>query len=148
MYEGRTRGKRMKYTFSDGEDEDSDGMDRNRSGRHSARSTPAVDPSAPTMTSSGRQVRSRFGRSYGDPVSTQEGNREGSVDSTRSGRRTRGQPNGASGLRGAVSAEGSSDEVDDIPSGEEWQGNDEDVDGRFDKDDDDDMSEEGKSARN
>lgn len=143
MYEGRTRGKRMKYTFSDEEDEGSDAVGRTRNGRHSDRSTP-VDPSAPTMTSSGRQVRSRFGRSYGDPVSTHD--QDDSVNSSRSGRRTRGQANGSSGLRGAMSAEGSTDEADEIPSGEEWEGNDDDFDGKLDKDEDDDMSEEGESA--
>ncbi|KAI0481148.1 hypothetical protein GGR56DRAFT_306551 [Xylariaceae sp. FL0804] len=56
MYEGRTRGKRMKYTYSDDEDflTDSSGV------RRSARNTgarPSAEPAGPVTTASGRQVK-------------------------------------------------------------------------------------------
>src|ERR1700742_827798 len=60
MYEGRTRGKRMKYTYSEDEDDyTSDGPETRRSTRGLA------IPSGPTITASGRQVRTRFGQLYG-----------------------------------------------------------------------------------
>lgn len=130
----------MKYTFSDEEDGGSDAAGHRGSTRVSDRSTP-VDPAAPTMTSSGRQVRSRFGRSYGDPVMAHEGGRAGSLDPSQPGRRTRGQANGTSRLgQGASSADHTSDEEDDIPSGEDWGGNDEDFDERHEKDEDEEMT--------
>lgn len=69
MYEGRTRGKRMKYTYSDDEDEDdiySDSTSR-RSTRNTGTHTPA-EPAGPTVTLSGRQVRSRHGGTYGESM--------------------------------------------------------------------------------
>ncbi|KAF7546637.1 hypothetical protein G7046_g9245 [Stylonectria norvegica] len=54
-YEGRTRGKKMKYTYSDDEDTiDSDSTQR-RSTRTTGNHTPAE--SGPVTTSSGRQIR-------------------------------------------------------------------------------------------
>ncbi|OIW33428.1 hypothetical protein CONLIGDRAFT_628320 [Coniochaeta ligniaria NRRL 30616] len=55
MYEGRTRGKRMKYTYSDDEDEFYTDSTR-RSTRNTRNHTPA-EPSGPVVTASGRQVR-------------------------------------------------------------------------------------------
>ena len=57
----------MKYTFSDEEDAASDAASNRRSNRHSGLSTPA-EPSGPTFTASGRQVRSRHGGSYGESL--------------------------------------------------------------------------------
>ncbi|KAI9894444.1 MAG: hypothetical protein M1814_003202 [Vezdaea aestivalis] len=68
LYEGRTRGKRMKYTFSDDEDEDSDVPSNHRSLRNSGKSTPIDAPQGPTFTASGRQVKSRMGGAYGETV--------------------------------------------------------------------------------
>jgi hypothetical protein len=67
LYEGRTRGKRQRYTFSDEEDFDSDNLSTRRSTRTSGRETPAV-PSGPTVTASGRQVRSRATGLYGETL--------------------------------------------------------------------------------
>ncbi|PQE22310.1 hypothetical protein CJF32_00004674 [Rutstroemia sp. NJR-2017a WRK4] len=68
MYEGRTRGKRMKYTYSDDEDEIySDTTGSRRSTRNTGTNTPA-EPAAPTVTQSGRQVRSRVGGAYGESM--------------------------------------------------------------------------------
>ena len=56
VYEGRTRGKRMKYTYSDDEDFSlSDSTATRRSARHTGNTTPAE--TGPVTTSSGRQVR-------------------------------------------------------------------------------------------
>ncbi|KXJ97422.1 hypothetical protein Micbo1qcDRAFT_156299 [Microdochium bolleyi] len=55
MYEGRTRGKRMKYTYSDDEDFMSDSTTR-RSTRNTGTHTPA-EPAGPVTTASGRQVK-------------------------------------------------------------------------------------------
>jgi hypothetical protein len=68
MYEGRTRGKRMKYTFSDEDDEAySDATSTRRSTRNTGTHTP-VEPSGPTITQSGRQVKSRQGGTYGESM--------------------------------------------------------------------------------
>jgi hypothetical protein len=68
MYEGRTRGKRMKYTYSDEEDEMySDTTGSRRSTRNTGTHTPA-EPAAPTVTQSGRQVKSRVGGAYGESM--------------------------------------------------------------------------------
>lgn len=56
MYEGRTRGKRVKYTYSDDEDVlYSDSTGYRRSSRNTGANTPA--DSGPVTTSSGRQIR-------------------------------------------------------------------------------------------
>ncbi|KAI0533403.1 hypothetical protein GGR58DRAFT_115688 [Xylaria digitata] len=54
-YEGRTRGKRMKYTYSDDEDFYSDSTTR-RSTRNTGTHTPA-EPTGPVTTASGRQIK-------------------------------------------------------------------------------------------
>lgn len=66
MYEGRTRGKRMKYTYSDEEDEGySDATTSRRSTRNTRTHTPIEGP---TVTLSGRQVKSRQGGAYGESM--------------------------------------------------------------------------------
>lgn len=67
LYEGRTRGKRPRYTYSDEEDGGSDALSTRRSNRQSGISTPA-ESSGPTFTASGRQVRSRHGGQYGEAM--------------------------------------------------------------------------------
>ena len=69
LYEGRTRGKRMKYTYSDDEEDDlySDATTSRRSNRNTGTHTPA-EGLAPTVTLSGRQVRSRQGGAYGESM--------------------------------------------------------------------------------
>ena len=59
----------MRYTFSDEENEvDSDALSVRRSTRNSGRETPGVPPAAPTVTASGRQVRSRATGAYGESL--------------------------------------------------------------------------------
>src|SRR3954462_6248875 len=68
LYEGRTRGKRMKYTYSDEEDEGhSDATASRRSTRNTGTHTPAEDL-AHTVTLSGRQVKSRQHGAYGESI--------------------------------------------------------------------------------
>jgi hypothetical protein len=66
MYEGRTRGKKMKYTFSSDDEDDEEGSGTRRSNRQSGAATPA--DSGPTVTASGRMVRPRRGGTYGETV--------------------------------------------------------------------------------
>ena len=66
LYEGRTRGKRLRYNFSDMDDVDSDDAPVRRSGRQS-RESPAPQ-TGPTVTASGRQVRSRATGAYGETL--------------------------------------------------------------------------------
>ncbi|KAK4639424.1 hypothetical protein QC761_708240 [Podospora bellae-mahoneyi] len=56
LYEGRTRGKRMKYTYSDDEAEFLTDSTNRRSTRNTRNHTPA-EPSGPVTTASGRQIR-------------------------------------------------------------------------------------------
>ncbi|KAI1335167.1 hypothetical protein F5Y15DRAFT_409298 [Xylariaceae sp. FL0016] len=56
MYEGRTRGKRMKYTYSDDEDFLTDSSGVRRSARSTGANTPA-ESAGPVTTASGRQIK-------------------------------------------------------------------------------------------
>lgn len=150
MYEGRTRGKRMRYTYDDAEDEDeddnenfSDATSARRSARQSGRSTPA--DIGPQYTASGRQVKPRQGGEYGasllsrsaetpDELGPDYSEGKDASDSeqpvrggARAGRATRGAVNGGSKLKKRKRIndddedEGSLDDTsDDAPSGEEW----------------------------
>lgn len=65
LYEGRTRGKRARYTFDDEEDYITDGT------RRSTRNATPVD-AGPVVTASGRQVKSRVGGMYGESLSSDQ----------------------------------------------------------------------------
>lgn len=67
LYEGRTRGKRIKYTYSDEEDEGYSDTTSRRSTRNTGTHTPA-EPAGPVVTQSGRQVRSRHHGAYGESL--------------------------------------------------------------------------------
>jgi hypothetical protein len=56
LYEGRTRGKRMKYTYSEDEEDFYSDSTNRRSTRNTRNHTPA-EPSGPVTTASGRQIR-------------------------------------------------------------------------------------------
>lgn len=56
LYEGRTRGKRMKYTYSEDEADFFSDSTTRRSTRNTRHHTP-TEPSGPVTTASGRQVR-------------------------------------------------------------------------------------------
>lgn len=157
MYEGRTRGKRLRYTFSDEEDFDSDNVGARRSTRTSGRETPAV-PSGPTVTASGRQVRSRATGLYGETLlSGQVSDRASPTtgDYVRSdaseepqqahahGRATRNANRGATNGRPLKHSLESDDEEDATS----WDGGDEDEDEpeQMELDDDEDEQAEDSS---
>ncbi|KAI9700353.1 MAG: hypothetical protein M1836_002368 [Candelina mexicana] len=166
LYEGRTRGKRMKYTFSDEEEDGSDANSTRRSNRQSGLSTPA-EPAGPTFTASGRQVRSRHGGAYGEKLHSGQatdrstpaaGAVEGQEDvpegtavvngrPRRSGLRqeTNGWARGTDHIAGYNSVDEMEDEDDAASSGGEWEAGEDDADDHADDDideQDDDISDE------
>ncbi|MCJ1288243.1 hypothetical protein MMC26_007598 [Xylographa opegraphella] len=167
LYEGRTRGKRMKYTYSDDDEGGSDALFSRRSNRQSGVSTPA-EPSGLTFTASGRQVKSRLGGTYGETMlsgshnldqtaSVEGGNgiHEGDEEST-TRNRTRGvaQQQPSSRQRKHIDGYNALDEIGDesdaTSSGGEWDGGDDDeVEENIADDEDDedvDMSDSGPSG--
>ena len=114
LYEGRTRGKRIRYTFSDEEAEGSDARSARRSNRQSGISTPA-ETTGPTFTASGRQIRSRHGGTYGETML--------------SGHIPNGKPATMVGLDGTNELDDMEDESEASSSGAGWDsGKDDDVD--------------------
>jgi len=153
----------MKYTFSDEEDEGSDARSTRRSTRNSGRESPAA-PAGPTVTASGRHVRSRATGTYGESLlsgQTTEGASPATGDYVRSdgseepqrpahGRATRGANNTVdSWPKGGKHIEtyNSLDEMDDEDDATSWDGGDdeEEVPEQMDIDDDEDDSGENAS---
>ncbi|THW69552.1 hypothetical protein D6D19_08311 [Aureobasidium pullulans] len=134
LYEGRTRGKRIRYTYSDNEDE-SDATGSRRSTRHSGNNTPAE--SGPVVTASGRQVRPARTGIYGESLLSGQAETPDYAASetsrTSGGRATRNSTR-ISPLnedrkrksRGYNSFDEDSDEEDAPSSGNEWDGGDDD----------------------
>jgi hypothetical protein len=160
LYEGRTRGKRMKYTFSDEEDEGSDARSMRRSTRTSGRESPAA-PAGPTVTASGRHVRSRATGMYGETLlsgQTTERASPATGDYVRSenseepqrpahGRATRGANNAADNWpkgRKHIETYNSLDEMDDEDDATSWDGGDEEEDAPepMDMDDEDESGQD------
>ncbi|KAL9028467.1 MAG: hypothetical protein Q9196_003169 [Gyalolechia fulgens] len=155
LYEGRTRGKRIKYTFSDEEDGVSDAQSTRRSNRQSGLSTPA-EPARPTITASGRHVKSRHGGAYGEIIANAQHDQGqapsfGGLDGTgdddetpaldlRAGRVTRNR-GGRQGWQAedSDSIGGMNDESDATSSGHEWDGGD-----GGDDDEADELADDGK----
>jgi len=129
MYEGRTRGKRMKYTYSDEEDQDTDATNNQRSSR--TQGFPGL-PTGPMTTSSGRQVRTRYGNLFGTHNAAQDS--EGSIEPEMNGRATR-----SNRIIDNYDADGLNEDGDSVSSEHEWQGEDEAED-VADYDEDEDMS--------
>ncbi|WEW56578.1 hypothetical protein PRK78_002025 [Emydomyces testavorans] len=130
LYEGRTRGKRIKYTFSDEEDV-SDEFPTKRSTRQQIRPSSPAEPTGPTYTASGRQVKVRVGGIYGETLTRQQ-----RTDMTQDEGLTNGRPQRSTRLNGStqnkrVEGYNSADamEEDDdqeaVSSGQEWEGGDE-----------------------
>lgn len=135
LYEGRTRGKRMRYTY-----EDEDGGDSEET-RRSLRDTSgyATPVEGPVVTSSGRQVKSRVGGVYGESMlmdqrkeieTQQENGRDTSEDmdmpategkTTRRGRVVKP-------TREQYDDGGDSDSNAAESSGKEWSGNEDEPD--------------------
>lgn len=141
LYEGRTRGKRIKYTFSDEEGATSDGISTRRSNRRSGVSTPA-ESAGPTFTASGRQVRARGGGAYGESALSGQNANTNNVEATDIDHTSDGQEQPTTYGRGQRSAgrstrnQGSSKNVRSYDgtdedsaastSGEDWDGGDDD----------------------
>ncbi|KAK5951436.1 hypothetical protein OHC33_007492 [Knufia fluminis] len=139
IYEGRTRGKRTRYNYDEGDLEDD--SDRHASGR----STP-FDDGRPVVTSSGRQVKSRLGGMYGETMLTDQRRERDLADTTgaedtddvqlgangrpmRKSIPTKRAADGASRGRYAEGLESGSESGGDAePSGEEWSGNEDEPD--------------------
>ncbi|KAI1626648.1 hypothetical protein EDD37DRAFT_620225 [Exophiala viscosa] len=163
LYEGRTRGKRTRYTYSDDEF-GSDGLSSRRSTRIS---TPA--DAGPTITASGRQVKSRVGGMYGETMLIDQRKELERVDGEghftesdedmpttapngRSVRTSRsGRPVKAVQHQYTNGEESASDEAQS--TGKEWSGDENeldasepDFDAEDEDDDDDEMSDEGLDA--
>ncbi|KHJ31173.1 hypothetical protein EV44_g6445 [Erysiphe necator] len=68
IYEGRTRGKRIKYTFSDEDEENLADLNSTRRSMRSNGNNPKFDNNVPAVTQSGRQVKSRQGGAYGETI--------------------------------------------------------------------------------
>ena len=155
----------MKYTFSDEED-GSDEMSSRRSARNSGISTPLE--SGPTVTASGRQVKSRVGGMYGESIlvdqrkELEKGTGDGHFTETSedmpttapNGRASRvsraGRPVRPARERFEDGRGSDSDEAQS--SGKEWSGNEDELDEsepEFDVEDEEEdevMSDEGLKA--
>ena len=144
LYEGRTRGKRMKYTFSDDEDDYSDTTGTRRSTRQSGVSTPAE--AGPVVTASGRQVRPKRQGIYGESLLIDQKKELDNVDSMdlegpadaeeptttatgRPQRSTAGQTNGwrkdRTRIEGYNSVDDLDEESDAVSDEHDWEAEDE-----------------------
>lgn len=157
MYEGRTRGKKLKYTYSDDEDIFSDDEpSARRSTRNAAPTEAPTESRRPRFTASGRQIRSRAGGLYGEALLT--GQRDGVDDEEfdedeeeviRPQRaRTSTHPNGYSGydaddLEDASEAHSSANE-----SGNEWRGAEDDLEHDFEGDNEEEEASADDSTSN
>lgn len=135
MYEGRTRGKRIKYTYSDEEDEVY--SDATSGARRSTRNTGTHTPAdaGPTITASGRQVKSRLGGVYGESLLSGDPGHDDAVgglsgadgetaedsegDSARPRRAAAATNHGQSKSRKQVDGHNSIDDIDDESDGSE-----------------------------
>lgn len=157
MYEGRTRGKKLKYTYSDDEDIFSeDEPSARRSTRNAAPTEASTESRRPRFTASGRQIRSRAGGLYGEALLT--GQRDGVDDEEfdedeeeviRPQRaRTSTHPNGYSGY--------DADDLEDVSevhssaneSGNEWRGAEDDLEHDFEGDNEEEEASADESTSN
>ncbi|KAJ4348939.1 hypothetical protein N0V95_005024 [Ascochyta clinopodiicola] len=149
LYEGRTRGKRQRYTYDEGDDFDSDDAPVRRSGRQSGRDSSPIH-SGPTVTASGRQVRSRATGTYGETLhsgqttdraspATGEYMRSDASEEPHQSRSTRaGNRSGGSHLNREMDSEEDDDATSWDGGGEEEEPDQMDVDG----DDEDDLADQ------
>lgn len=136
----------MKYTYSDDEDT-SDAVSARRSNRQSGFAT----PTEPTVTASGRQVRSKYAGNYGDSIQVQH-RRSSDVPANGNADMSNGRPQrstrqgGSSGVRGGQvqrsgldgydSDEEMEDEPDTPESGHPWEKSDNEDDAHDSEGDD------------
>lgn len=147
MYEGRTRGKKLKYTY---DDEDMFSEDENsvrRSTRGAGSTAAPMESSRPRFTASGRQIRSRAGGLYGetllagqnDGADYEEDDEEEEVGRPQRTRTSR-NPNGYSGYD-AEDLEDASIHSSANESGNEWRGPEDDEEHDFEGDNEDEEEE-------
>ncbi|KAJ5653233.1 hypothetical protein N7490_000236 [Penicillium lividum] len=126
MYEGRTRGKKSKYTYSEDEDIFSDDQPSRRSARNASSNVAAPEPRS-RFTASGRQIRSRAGGLYGETLLSgqREDSEEEEEDTARPQRsRISTNPNGYSGYAADDLEDDSEARSSGNESGNEWQSGD------------------------
>ncbi|KAJ5995029.1 hypothetical protein N7481_002006 [Penicillium waksmanii] len=129
LYEGRTRGKKTKYTYSDDEDFLSDEGPSRRSARNTSTTVTPAETSRPRFTASGRQIRSRAGGLYGEALLTgqREDSEDEAEDETRPQRaRTSTHPNGYSGYAAGDIEDESDGASNGNESGNDWKDGDDD----------------------
>ncbi|KAJ6780501.1 hypothetical protein PWT90_02977 [Aphanocladium album] len=135
MYEGRTRGKRVKYTYSDDEDVFYSDSTNRRSARNTGANTPAE--TGPVTTASGRQIRAPPRMTAGDESATgsvqgdySELDQEDSVGPTGRPRRSAaaGSTNGWSETNGRDRSRRGSMDSDDVASEADFGDDEEDAD--------------------
>lgn len=147
MYEGRTRGKRLKYTYSDDEDIFSDDAPTRRSGRNASNNAAPAEPRT-RFTASGRQIRSRAGGLYGEALLS--GQREDSEEEEETARpqrsRTSNNPNGYSGYADDDLDDESEAQSSGQESGKDWQSENDEND--FEGDDEGDSASGDESVIN
>ncbi|PWY85742.1 hypothetical protein BO94DRAFT_575746 [Aspergillus sclerotioniger CBS 115572] len=139
LYEGRTRGKKLKYTYSDDEDIFSDGLpSTRRSTRNASGVSTPPEPTGPRFTASGRQIRSRAGGLYGEALLS--GQRE-DVNAGEDDRPSRTRATRANGYTDYdVDEEMDEGSEGAQSSGNEWQGGEEEEDNDFEGDDEEELS--------
>ncbi|CAI7675570.1 unnamed protein product [Penicillium pancosmium] len=138
LYEGRTRGKKTKYTYSDEEDFLSDDGPSRRSARNTSTTVTPAEPSRPRFTASGRQIRSRAGGLYGEALLTgqREDSEDEAEDKTRPQRaRTSTHPNGYSGYAAGDIEDESDGASNGNESGNDWKNGNDDEDNIMEGDD-------------
>ncbi|KAH7170534.1 hypothetical protein EDB81DRAFT_169173 [Dactylonectria macrodidyma] len=134
MYEGRTRGKKMKYTYSDDEDVSFSDSTTRRSTRNTGSNTPAEY--GPVTTSSGRQIRAptRLNPATGSSApgsvqgDTSELEKESSVGPTGRPRRSAAVNHGTTGWLAKTTRSRQATEDSDDESEADFGDDEEDVD--------------------
>jgi hypothetical protein len=133
MYEGRTRGKRVKYTYSDDEDISFSDSTTRRSARNTGTTTPAE--TVPVTTSSGRQIRapSRLNVITGDSApnsvrgDTPDFDQEDDAEAGNRPKRPGTMNSGSNGVGLGSRQAGSDDEVSEADFGDDEEDVDEHV---------------------
>ncbi|WYZ40160.1 hypothetical protein EsH8_IV_000501 [Colletotrichum jinshuiense] len=156
VYEGRTRGKRIKYTYSDDEDFLTDSSNR-RSTRNTGTHTPA-EPAGPVTTMSGRQIRAPPRLNASSAAASVNGDSDDSRQLSEPATGPSGRPRRAAAVnhgtngwssRGArTRGRGSMDEDEDEDVSEPDLGDDEEdhVPDESEEDDEDDLNEDVEMA--
>ncbi|CAG8919208.1 unnamed protein product [Penicillium salamii] len=145
LYEGRTRGKKLKYTYSDDEGMFSDEQPTTRrSNRNGGPAEAPTESRRPRFTASGRQIRSRAGGLYGEALlygqrgdaDDDEFDEEEEVSRPQR-TRTSMHPNGYSGYDAEDLEDASEVHSSANDSGNEWRGVEDDLENENDFEGDD-----------